>query len=67
MSQITTRSVINTTLIIAVTFALGVVVGGKGVLAEQLSVYGFSAFAAGTSTSIQPDGVDFGPVWKAWN
>jgi len=67
MSRVTTRSLFSTILIVFVAFAAGIAVGGKGVLAEQLNRYGLSAFAAGATSSAQPEDVNFAPVWKAWN
>ena len=61
------RTFVVGALVLTITFAAGVVVGGKGVFAEQLNKYGFSAFAAGAVSSEQPEEVDFRPVWKAWN
>ena len=43
------------------------VMGSKGVLAEQLNKYGLSALASSVTPYAQPEGVDFSPVWKAWS
>ncbi|MAZ67654.1 peptidase S41 [bacterium] len=66
MKDTSTRFILGAALII-VAFAGGVLVGGKGIFAEQLNRYGLSAFAAGSISGTQPEGVDFQPVWKAWN
>lgn len=61
------RSFFGVALVVAVAFSVGVAVGGKGILADQLNKYGLSAFAAGAISSEQPEDIDFRPVWKAWN
>tara|TARA_B100000745_G_scaffold292473_1_gene233370 strand:- start:28108 stop:29364 length:1257 start_codon:yes stop_codon:yes gene_type:complete len=67
MTKKTLRLVTTIVLITALTFVTGIVVGSKGVLADQLNRYGLSAIAAGITPSVQPEGIDFAPVWKAWN
>ena len=67
MLNVPFRSIVTAALLVAVAFAGGVLVGGKGVLAEQFNRFGLSAFAAGAISSAQPEGVDFTPVWRAWN
>jgi len=67
MRQASMRSMMSTILIIFVAFFVGLTLGNKGVLADQLNKYGLSAFAAGAVSSAQPENVNFDPVWKAWN
>jgi len=67
MLRVSIRSITSAVLIITIAFAAGIFVGGKGVFADQFNRYGLSAFAAGSVSSAQPEGVDFSPVWKAWN
>lgn len=62
-----TLRTLGTMLLVAVAFASGVLIGGKGVFADQLTRYGLPAFAAGAISSDQPTNTDFSPVWKAWN
>lgn len=66
MSHITTRSILSTFLIVIVTFTAGMAVGSKGVLAEQLNRYGLSALVVSAVSQVQPEDVNFNPVWKAW-
>lgn len=67
MFGISIRSAISGVLVAGAVFSAGVLVGDRGVFAEQLNQYGLSAFAAGAISSAQPADVDFTPVWKAWN
>ena len=51
--------------LVFVVFFVGVIAGANGVFAEQVQRLGLQAFAAVSSD--QPEGVDFTPVWRAWN
>lgn len=63
----TLRSIGTIIAITAVVFTSGVLVGSKGVLADQFNRFGLAAIASSITPATPPDGIDFGPVWKAWN
>ncbi len=60
------RALLTSGVIIVFAFSAGLIAGHRGVFAQTLSAYGFSAFAAGAISDAQPQ-ADFSPVWKAWN
>lgn len=63
----TLRSIGTVTLVAIVVFTAGVLIGSKGVLAEQFNRFGLSVIASTITPATPPDGIDFGPVWKAWH
>lgn len=67
MLNVSLRSVVTGVLVVTIVFVSGIFVGNKGVFAEQFNRYGLSAFAAGSISSDQPEGIDLTPLWRAWN
>lgn len=57
-------ALISAAIIVAIGFAVGFALGTKGFFASRLPQDISNALA---DKSAQPEGVDFSPVWKAWN
>ncbi len=60
-----TKQILSGVIIITV-FAVGVVMGSSGAMAKSFNRIGLTTVAASITPYTQPEGIDFGPVWKAW-